>query len=146
MPTPEDDPVRVDFRTKDTEWGWMRRVDKLALVGVPAWFNLLGWIALLSGIEYLRRQSGSAVLGYIVMFSTLLIWRYLTALMERVEFIGILPAASPKKQFWISALISGIIVFFGGLLVVKTVHIIADLTESQAIVAPAMEAQPSKKK
>ena len=124
----------------------MRRVDKLALVGVPAWFNLLGWIALLSGIEYLRRQSGSAVLGYIVMFSTLLIWRYLTALMERVEFIGILPAASPKKQFWISALISGIIVFFGGLLVVKTVHIIADLTESQAIVAPAMEAQPSKKK
>ena len=46
----------------------------------------------------------------------------------------------------ISALISGIIVFFGGLLVVKTVHIIADLTESQAIVAPAMEAQPSKKK
>ena len=86
----EDNPVSIDIRTKDTELGWMRRTDRLALVGVPVWFNLLGWVALLAGIEYLRRKSGSPLLGFLVSISTFFIWRYLVAVFGRFEFVGIL--------------------------------------------------------
>lgn len=138
-------PIKVDLRTKDTELGWMMRIDKLALIGVPAWFNLLGWVALLSGIEYLRRQSGSILLGFIAGISTVFIWRYLVALIVRMEFIGIIPNTSPRKQLMISIAITTFLVSGGIALVMQSVRIIADLTESQPVVQPAQQPEAADK-
>lgn len=121
------------------------RIDKLALIGVPAWFNLLGWVALLSGIEYLRRQSGSILLGFIVGISTVFIWRYLVALIVRMEFIGIIPNTSPRKQLMISIAITTFLVSGGIALVMQSVRIIADLTESQPVVQPAQQPEAADK-
>ena len=128
MSSPEDQRVKVDLRLKDTELGWMQRADRLYLKAVPVWFNLIGWIALTGGIEFLRRKTDSNLLGLIVFPSMIFIWRYLVAVIENVDFVGILSKASKRTQFWISEVISSAIVFGGSYLVNKTIMEVAELS------------------
>ena len=98
--------TKVDFRAKDTDLGWMHRIDRYTLILVPAWFNILGWVALLGGLEYFRRKSGSPMLWPVIWFSYVFISRYFIAVMERVDFIGIFPKSSPKVQYLVSSILT----------------------------------------
>lgn len=130
MSTPEDQRVKVDIRLKDTEWGWMQRTDRFYLKVIPLWFNLIGWITLIGGIEFLRRKTDSPLLGFVVFPSMFLLWRYLVAVFEKFDFVGILPNAPNKMQFFLSEVISAIIVIGGSYLTNKTIIEVATLSSS----------------
>ena len=125
---PPPERMQFDLRLRDTELGWMFRVDRYALLIVPAWFNLIGWVALVGGLEFFRRKSGSVLLGVVVALSTVFIWRYLVAVIERVEFVGLAPRASTRRQFFISEAISAVITCGGFYLVHRAVDIIAKVS------------------
>jgi hypothetical protein len=129
-PSNEVKPVRFDPRLRDTEWGWMRRVDRYAEIVVPVWFTLLEWIALLGVLEFVHRKSGSKILGVIVALSLVAMWRYVVALVGRVEFIGFAPKASARTQFWISEGIGGLITTGAWLLAYHCVNLIAQFTSN----------------
>ena len=120
--------VKVDFSLRDSELGWMRRVDRYAMIIVPAWFNFIGWLALVGGLEFLHRKSDSKILAVIVALSVFAIWRYLLAVFARVEFVGLAPKASPMRQFLISEGICAVFTLGGWVIVQRAVDLIAKST------------------
>jgi hypothetical protein len=122
--------VRFDLQLRDTELGWMRRFDKYALLGVPVWFNMIEWVALVGALELFRRKSGSMLLAVLVAVSIVAIWRYLVAVVGRIEFVGFAPKASARTQFWISEFIGGLITTGGYILVYRAVDLIAKFTST----------------
>jgi hypothetical protein len=109
METKNTDDIKVDFRLRDTELGWQQRLDKYALILVPAWFNVLGWVGLLAGIEFLHAKSKSFALGLLVVLSLVFIWLYFNAVFYRVWFVGVAPKRSVKTQIRISIIISSLL-------------------------------------
>lgn len=99
--------IKVDFDLKDTELGWMERVDKCVIKIAPAWFSILGWVLILGAMHFLHKQSNSLILATIIGISWYLFIRYLIAVFYRIEIVTFPFVKSPSKIAFISSIISG---------------------------------------
>ena len=92
----KDDGIRVDLSLKDTEYGWMRRWDAFFISAAPAWFNVLGWIALLAGVQFVNAKRHHWLLQIVIALSLLLLWQYFIAAFCSIELV--LPARFRRVQ------------------------------------------------
>ncbi|UCH82296.1 MAG: hypothetical protein JSW20_06585 [Nitrospiraceae bacterium] len=92
----EPEPIIVDLKKKDTEYGWILSVDRMALKFVPSWFTYLSWILILAAFQFLFNKSDHWIIGSIIAFSSVAIWRYLIAVFWQYEFRG-LPFIKSEK-------------------------------------------------
>jgi hypothetical protein len=97
--------IIVDLQLKDTEIGWIKRVDRLVVAFAPEWFKWLGWIMVLSAFEYLRIRTKSIAITFILSFSLYLFWRYLIARFDSLEIVGLPFIKNRKFEIIISTLI-----------------------------------------
>jgi len=105
----QDGKIKIDFHLKDTELGWMERVDKYIIKIAPAWFSLLGWVLILGAMHFLHKQSESLILAGIIGISWYLFIRYLIAIFYRIEIVSFPFVKSPSKISFISNIISGVL-------------------------------------
>ncbi len=105
----EGGPVKFDFGLKDTELGWVERVDYYALKATPIWFSFLGWTLMLGALQYLYQTTGSIFLGVVIGISWVLFFRYLMAIFFAVEFIGLPFIKSRGAEALLSLIVSGIL-------------------------------------
>jgi hypothetical protein len=96
MAEPKDNRIRVDLSLRDTEYGWMRRWDSFFIAAAPAWFNVLGWIALLAGLQFVNAKRHHWLLQVVIVLSLLILWQYFIAAFCRIEFV--LPARFRRAQ------------------------------------------------
>ena len=130
MKSPEQEKIKIDFSTRDTELGWMRRQDKFILKAVPVWFNLLGWMTLIGGIRYLSEKIDSRLLFWIYFNSLLLIMFYLFAAFEKIDFAGIFKVKSKKTQYILTSILSASLILGCNYLINR---VIIEVAESSAI-------------
>src|SRR5437763_10335427 len=92
----KDDGSRVYLSLKDTEYGWMRRWDAFFISAAPAWFNVLGWIALLAGVQFVNAKRHHWLLQIVIALSLLLLWQYFIAAFCSIELV--LPSRFRRVQ------------------------------------------------
>jgi hypothetical protein len=90
---PEEKPVEIDFRRRETEAGWQRILDRLGLRAAPVWFEWLEWILVLGALHYIGEKSGSPLVRLIPGISVGLLWFYLNGFFFRMKFKGVVPGA-----------------------------------------------------
>jgi len=115
----------LDLRLKDTELGWVQRMDKYVLTLVPAWFNVLGWIALTGAIQFLASKGKSVALMVLVALSLLWLWFYFFVIFNRIRFVGIIPDRWDRTQTWVSIVISTLLAYGSWQLAIYAAALIA---------------------
>lgn len=125
MRSSDDKPVVVDLGHKETEAGWLRLLDKFYLAFTPLWFTWLGWVAALSGLEYISIKTGHSLAKVAWAVSQFLLFIYFIAFLCRFRFVGIPGVRSRRAIYVISVLISGVIAFILGLVSVRIAGVLA---------------------
>ena len=83
----EDDKIHIDLTLHDTEYGWQRRWDKFFISATPIWFKVLGWVAMLAGLQFMGTNHKHWLFDGIVGISLVFLWQYFIAVFSRVEII-----------------------------------------------------------
>ena len=96
-----DKPIQVDFSTKKTEAEWLATLDRFGLAVTPKLFEWLGWVALLAGVSFVQKKTGSGWLSFFLLLCTTSMMFYFFALFAKIEFKGFL-TNHPKLQRIIS--------------------------------------------
>ena len=68
------------------------------------WFTVLGWVTITGAVQYLRRDSGSLILGAVVAISYILLVFYLQDVVRRIDFRYI-PVQWPQWSRRLTALV-----------------------------------------
>ena len=101
----ENQSTEIDFARKETEAGWIRILDNLGKRATPAWFNLLGWILIMAGFQYLFYKSHSIIVGVIITISVGLLWLHFQAFFYRLRFKNF-----PILRWWDHSLVPSMVV------------------------------------
>lgn len=84
------EPFVVDLRRRNTEEGWLHRFDIFYTTVTPAWFTWLGWVAILSALQFVAETvPGNGWARTMWRLSVLLVTMYFCALFTRLRVIGI---------------------------------------------------------
>jgi hypothetical protein len=126
MSDPKEDRIRVDLSLKDTEYGWMRRWDAFFIAAAPAWFNVLGWIALLAGLQFVNAKRHHWLIQVVIALSLALMWQYFIAAFCRIEFV--LPPRLRRVQVAFSIIIAFVLAYICYRAAQFAVFLIADMT------------------
>ena len=126
MPEIEDDKSRINLSLRDTEHGWTLRWDKFVTAVTPEWFNILGWVALLAGLQLINAKHGHWLFKVVIAVSLFLMWQYFTAALCRIEFV--LPARFRRVQVLVSIIIAYALAYGCYRLAQFAVFLIADST------------------
>lgn len=100
-----DDPLKIDFSAKKTEAEWLVASDRFWLAVTPKLFEWLGWVALLAGVSYVQKKTGSGWLSLLLALCTTSMMFYFFALFAKIEFKGFL-TRHPNVQRFISICLS----------------------------------------
>lgn len=97
--------IVVDFKAENTEVEWLNLHDRFWLTFTPKLFEWLSWIALLAGVMFVQKKTGSIALIVIAVLCSMSIAMYTYSAFARLEFTGFLNSR-PKLQRWVSILLS----------------------------------------
>lgn len=100
--------VVIDFSAKRPEAAWQVWLDRLYLAALPVWFDWLKWIMMLAALKVIAVKSGSPTVGWLVIFSSLLMLLYFIAFFGRIRIRGLSFIGSERKQFLVSVILSGL--------------------------------------
>ncbi len=101
-------PEQIDISAERTEVEWLAASDRFWLTVTPKLFEWLGWIALLAGVTFVQKKTGSGVLSLFLGLCTASMLFYFFALFAKVEFTGFL-TRHPKVQRAISISLSSLL-------------------------------------
>ena len=100
----DDEKIQIDPSLRDTELGWIRRWDAFITAVTPAWFNILGWVALLAGLQFINAKHPHWLFQSIISISLLLMWQYFITSLCRFELI--LFARYRRAQIFVSIVLA----------------------------------------
>jgi hypothetical protein len=100
-----DKSTQVDVSAKKTEAEWLATSDRFWLTVTPRLFEWLGWIALLAGVSFVQKKTGSGWLSFFLILCTTSMMFYFFALFAKIEFKGFL-TNHPNVQRFISISLS----------------------------------------
>jgi len=100
-----DERTQVDTSAKKTEAEWLASSDRFWIAVTPKLFEWLGWVALLAGVSFVQKKTGSGWLLLFLVFCTTSLMFYFFALFAKIEFKGYL-SSHPNIQRFISISLS----------------------------------------
>ena len=95
------EPTQVDISAEKTEAEWLACSDRFWLAVTPKLFEWLGWVALLAGVSFVQKKTGSVWLLFFIGICTTSMMFYFFALFAKIEFKGFLKN-HPNMQRFIS--------------------------------------------
>ncbi len=121
--------MKIDFTLKDTEFGWMKRIDRVYLAVIPKWFEWLGWILILGALQYFQKQSNSTFLAVLLLLSYISLWRYFIAVFDSLHFTGTPFLKSHRWEVVFSSVVSGLLAFGFYRIAIFLAKLAGDLTK-----------------
>ena len=97
--------IQLDLSAKKTERDWLATSDRFWLSVTPKLFEWLGWVALLAGVLFVQKKSGSAWLTVLTTLCWISLMFYYFAFFARIEFTGFI-ATRPNLQRVLSIMLS----------------------------------------
>lgn len=83
-----DDRPQVDLSAKKSESEWLAASDRFWLAVTPKLFEWLGWVALLAGVSFVQKKTGSGWLSVFIVLCTISLMFYFFAFFSKIEFKG----------------------------------------------------------
>ncbi len=104
------------------------KVERFFAEFTPIWFNVLGWVALMAGIQVLNSKPKNLFISGGLGFSFVCLLLYFMAIFGRIRFVA--PEGTPRRRQIVFAVVS---IVLTGLLALASYHVadraIALLTE-----------------
>ena len=85
----------------------------------PAWFSWLGWVAALSGLQFVAVKTHSAWARLAWNTSNFLIFTYFAALFGRLRIFGVPGIKSDKAIRFVSILVGGLLAWLAAMASIK---------------------------
>ena len=104
--------MKINFKTKKTEAGWLKILDNFWLKITPKWFEWLGWIIILGILTFGVKQTQNLFLKFTLNFSYAILFLYLQSVFFSLEFYGLPFVKSKKIRRGISIALSALL-FYG---------------------------------
>ena len=101
--------MKIDFKTKISEYEWQKIIDNFWLKFTAQWFEWIGWVLIVGAITYLAEKSSNIFLKLTLTISYISLFFYFQSYFYSIEFFGVLPVKNKKSKRIISIILSSII-------------------------------------
>jgi len=101
--------TKINLKVEKTEAGWQETLDSFWRKVTPEWFQWLGWVIMIGGLNFLAKETRNISLQIISGVSYVALFFYLQSIFFSLEFHGFPFIKSEQIRRVVSLIVSGIL-------------------------------------